>query len=501
MTSPVKLPTIKNPNAPDYDLIVIGGGSGGLVAAKEAAKIGAKVCLFDYVEPSPKGTTWGLGGTCVNVGCIPKKLMHNAGNIGETLLNDLSCNGWNINNKVKHDWESLVDNVNSHIGSLNWNYRMSLKTNQVTYINAFASFKDSSTVKYLDPNSNHTKYLTAKHYIIAIGGRPRYPDIPGINLAITSDDIFKLPSSPGKTLVVGASYVALECGGFLGSLGYKTKIMIRSIPLRGFDQDMAEKVVSYMENTDICEFIRDSVPNSLEKTEGGMIKVIYQHHEQLITEEFDTVLFAIGRQINSKNLELENLKTNPSNGKLIVTENFKTNIPNIYVIGDAVQDSLELTPIAIKQGKDLAKLLFEPSDIDNQHNQLINNYVPSAVFTPLEYGFVGLSKLDADNKYGSDDYETFHSYFTPLEWRVTEREHNSCYCKILVLKQTDMVIGLHILAPNAGEIVSGFSVALNMGLTRKTLQESVAIHPTISEELFKLDISVSSGLSPTDSGC
>ena len=501
----------------DYDLIVIGGGSGGLIAAKEAAKLGANVCLFDYVEPSPKGTSWGLGGTCVNVGCIPKKLMHQAGLIAEGFA-DITSYGWNLDkNSMTHNWETLVDNVSQHINSLNWNYRTSLRTNKVTYLNALASFKNHKTVKYIDQESGNDKYLTAKHFIIAIGGRPRYPDIPGIELAITSDDIFRLEHPPGKTLVVGASYVALECGGFLGSLGYDTTIMIRSIPLRGFDQDMAEKVVAYVDDNNICSFIRDSVPMSLEKTDDEKILVKYcsskgndntNNDKEDKEEVYDTVLFAIGRQIQSEGLSLNGLKTDPSNGKIFVNNNYQTNIDNIYVIGDAIRDSLELTPVAIKEGISLARQLFQDNDNDNNHNnhnnhnnQLIANHVPSAVFTPLEYGFVGLSRLEADLQYGSENYETYHTYFTPLEWKVTERNTNSCYCKILVVKQTDLVIGLHILSPNSGEIVSGFSLALNLGLTRSNLIDSLAIHPTISEELFKLEISKSSGIIPLDSGC
>ncbi len=489
----------------DYDLVVIGGGSGGLVAAQQAAKLGARVCLFDYVEPSPKGTTWGLGGTCVNVGCIPKKLMHQASLLGES-QNDFSDFGWNTWNDLKHDWERLVENVTNHISSLNWGYKNRLKSSQVTYVNAEASFLDPHTIQYRERIkvafswAEQEKQMTAKHVIVAIGGRPKYPDILGAELAISSDDLFRLERPPGKTLVVGASYVALECAGFLGGLGYPTTVMIRSIPLRGFDQDMAEKVVTYMSEKQICQFLRETIPIQMEKAEDGKILVKYKKttSSEILTEVYDTVLFAIGRQINSESLHLEGLET-VSNGKIPVDSNHQSRVDNVYVIGDAVENSLELTPIAMMEGRQVANHLFS---VENREDIIAKpTYTPSAVFTPLEYGFVGLSNEEALAKYGEEGCETYHSYFTPLEWRLSERGDNYCYCKIIVEKASDLVVGLHILSPNAGEIVSGFSVALNMGLKRQVLLDNLAIHPTVSEELFKLEISLSSGEDPTNQGC
>ncbi|CAG2121752.1 unnamed protein product, partial [Medioppia subpectinata] len=199
----------------DYDLIVIGGGSGGLAASKEAVKYNKKVAVLDFVVPTPLGTAWGLGGTCVNVGCIPKKLMHTAALIGQT-LKDAPHYGWNIPGEITHDWNRMKDEVQNYVKSINFGYRVQLRENKVDYINAFGCFVDSHTIKCVDKKAKETT-LTADKFIIAVGERPRYPtDCPGVKeFAITSDDLFSLPYCPGKTLVIGASYVALECAGFL----------------------------------------------------------------------------------------------------------------------------------------------------------------------------------------------------------------------------------------------------------------------------------------------
>jgi len=196
----------------DYDMIVIGGGSGGLAAAKEAASLGARVAVCDFVSPTPHGTEWGLGGTCVNVGCIPKKLMHRAAQLKEALL-DAEAYGWEVPPKIAHNWKKMVNNVQDHVASLNFGYRTELRSANVTYLNVLATFDDEHTVVLTDKKGATTK-ATAASFVIAVGGRPKYPDIPGDReCCITSDDLFSLSKAPGKTLVVGASYVALECAG------------------------------------------------------------------------------------------------------------------------------------------------------------------------------------------------------------------------------------------------------------------------------------------------
>jgi len=257
-------------------LFVIGGGSGGVAAARRAANSGKKVAMADFIKPTPQGTKWGLGGTCVNVGCIPKKMMHYGALLSE-MREDQAKSGWNPDMSEQHNWETMVGNVQQHIKGLNWGLKSDMIKLKVKYFNSYAEFVDGHTIK-LDNGKGKIEQVTADKIIIATGGRPSYPDIPGDKeFGITSDDVFSLKKAPGKTLVVGASYVALECAGFLAAYGYDTNVMVRSIFLRGFDQDMANRVATFMENHH-TKFIRGATPSKLEKLDGpdGQISVTYK---------------------------------------------------------------------------------------------------------------------------------------------------------------------------------------------------------------------------------
>lgn len=262
----------------DYDLFVIGGGSGGISAARHASAYGKKVALADFVKPTPSGTTWGVGGTCVNVGCIPKKMMHYAAVLAES-RRDMEMQGWPIDKEQKPSWSTMVSNVQKHIKSLNWGYKTDLIKLKVKYFNAYASFLDPHTIQLEDAKGKITT-VTAETIIMAVGGRPSYPGIPGDKeFGITSDDLFSMTKPPGKTLIIGASYVALECGGFLTAMGFDTTVMVRSILLRGFDQDMANLIGQHMELYH-TKFIRSSTPEKLEKPDpNGPIKVTWKNHE------------------------------------------------------------------------------------------------------------------------------------------------------------------------------------------------------------------------------
>lgn len=293
-----------------YDLIVIGGGSGGLACSKEAANLGLKVACLDFVKPSPRGAVWGLGGTCVNVGCIPKKLMHTAALLKER-HDDAEKFGWEFpKGDPNHNWETLKSNIQNYIGSLNWGYRVALRDKKVDYINAYGEFIDSHTLKITRKNGK-TEEITGKYFVIATGGRPTYPDIPGaLDYGITSDDIFSLNYNPGKTLVVGASYVSLECAGFLAGLGLDVTIYVRSILLRGFDQQMAEIIGDYMANHKV-KFARPCVPTKIEKIkdgEPGLYKVTANGPDGEVVEEFNTILFAIGRKPCTSDIGLDKVQ-------------------------------------------------------------------------------------------------------------------------------------------------------------------------------------------------
>ncbi|XP_076367400.1 thioredoxin reductase 1 isoform X2 [Tachypleus tridentatus] len=483
---------------PDYDLIVIGGGSGGLACAKEAALLGKKVGVLDYVESSPQGTKWGLGGTCVNVGCIPKKLYHEGSLLGER-IEDARHYGWELRDSVTHNWDTLKTAVMNYIKSLNWGHRVQLKQKNVDYYNAKGSFLDSHTISAVFEDGKEQKF-TAKNFVIAVGARPKYPDdVPGAKeYCISSDDIFYLDKPPGKTLVVGGSYVALECAGFLTELGFDTTVMVRSICLRGFDQQMAQLVTDNMAVKG-TKFLWKCLPVHVEETDRSRLRVKWKTQEGNICHDvFDTVLFAVGRQAQTCQLNLSKVgvKTHPDSCKVLAT-NEQSSVSHIYAIGDVLQGKPELTPVAIKAGKLLARRLFE-----NSKKEMDYENVATTVFTPLEYACVGLSEEKALKKYGMENLEVYHAFYKPLQYTLAERDASQCYLKAVCLREhPQKVIGLHLTGPHAGEVMQGFSAALKCGLNIELLEQTVGIHPTVAEEVVKLNISKRSGKDPTVTGC
>lgn len=484
----------------EFDLIVIGGGSGGIALAKEAADHGGKVAVCDFVTPSPQGSKWGLGGTCVNVGCIPKKLMHTAGLMGHH-IHDASTFGWNIPTKVDHTWKILTANVKAYIKSLNFGYKVLLKDNKIDYINAEATFLDANTIYTVNKKKKRT--VKGKYIVVAVGGRPTYPDIPGAKkFGISSDDLFTLKKEPGKVLIVGAGYIALETSGFLLACYYDTTIMMRSIPLRGFDQQMASLVVEHMKSAG-CKFEMKTVPNKLERDkETKRTRVYWNNSEgEEISDLFDTVLFATGRSPATKGLGLAELGVDldPWTGHVIGgnPEKEQTTVPNIYAIGDVLKGCMELTPVAARAGRLLGRRLAGKSD-----EQMDYDKTATAVYSPLEYAVVGMAEEDAIEQYGQDNIEVYHAYFVPLEFALPKRNADYCYIKIVVDKTKDEeVLGFHMAGPNAGEIVQGFAVAIRCGVTYAKVISTVGIHPTAAEEFNRLYITKSSGVDPTVHSC
>uniref|UniRef100_A0A8C7UXK2 thioredoxin-disulfide reductase (NADPH) n=1 Tax=Oncorhynchus mykiss TaxID=8022 RepID=A0A8C7UXK2_ONCMY len=475
----------------DYDLVVIGGGSGGLACSKEAAQLGQKVAVLDYVEPSVKGTKWGIGGTCVNVGCIPKKLMHQAALLG-TALKDAQKYGWQIPGPISHDWSTMAEAVQNHVRSLNWGHRVQLQDKEVKYLNVKGSLLDEHTVKGSTRTGKEVLSLTVLFPVLQIPG--------AVEHGITSDDIFWLKESPGKTLVVGASYVALECAGFLTGIGLETTVMVRSIPLRGFDQQMAGLVTDYMEAYG-TKFSWRSVPKSVDKLSSGVLQVTWTDEQtgKDQRDTFDSVLWAVGRAPETKTLGLEKVgvKLNKESGKILVAADESTSVPNIYAFGDIGEGRPELTPTAIKAGKLLARRLA------GQTNELMNyDNVATTVFTPLEYGCVGLSEEEAESRHGKDSIEVYHAFYKPLEFTVAERDASQCYIKVVCKRGGDQrILGLHFTGPNAGEVTQGFAMGFQCGATLTHLKETVGIHPTCAEELTKVNVSKRSGLDATVTGC
>ncbi|KAL4114371.1 hypothetical protein PRIC2_014693 [Phytophthora ramorum] len=487
----------------DYDLVVIGGGSGGLACSKEAASFGKKVCVLDYVKPSPQGTSWGLGGTCVNVGCIPKKLMHQSSLIGEVMHHDSANFGWNVASEGSaptFNWKQLVSNVDAYIKSINFKYKVELRSKYVKYENFLGSFVDPHTLE-LWHHRKGTKQITTRDVVIAVGGRPKELSCPGGEHAISSDDIFWMKKKePGKTLVVGASYVALECAGFLKGMGYEVKVMVRSILLRGFDQDMANKIGEYMEVQSGIEFIRKTVPQSITTLENGQLLVKWTNEDGESCEEaFDTVLNATGRDPDVAKLGLDKagVKLNEKSGRIWV-KNEQTSTSNIYALGDVI-DAPELTPVAIQAGRLLSRRLY-----NNSTAQMDYEKVCTAVFTPIEYGCCGLSEEDSKERFGEDNVEVYHTNFVPLEWSLSETRTSaeSCYVKVICDKTRDkFVVGFHYLGPNAGEVTQAMGLAMKLGFTYDQMVDTVGIHPTTAESFTTLEVTKSSGGATTGGGC
>eukprot|EP01084_Bolivina_argentea_P015190 28397_1 len=497
----------------DYDLIVIGGGSGGISCAKEAASNGAKVALFDFVTPTPHGTQWGLGGTCVNVGCIPKKMMHYASLLGES-MHDAHALGWQIpeNHKdIKFSWAKLSDTVTSYVRSLNWGYKVQLREQGIKFIKAFAKFVDDHTVEYT--KGKKTEQITAKYIVLAMGGRPKIPaSVEGRELAITSDDIFWQKQSPGKTLCVGASYISLETAGFLHGMGYDVTVCVRSILLRGFDRECATFVGDYMKDIGV-KFKRGAVPTKLEKTDDGKIRVSFEASSSATDEQktdtkmeiYDTVLFATGRAPETKALCLDKagVQVDENTGKIRCSKE-QTNVKNIFAVGDIVYGAPELTPVAIQAGKLLALRLFK-----NASNWMDYNRVSTTVFTPCEYSCVGYSEEEAMDVFGEDGLEIYHMKNNPLEHYSVKRKNvsgqemnNTIYFKIICDKaKNEQIVGFHYCGPSAGEVMQGFALALRLGCKKSDLDDVVGIHPTCAEWFTNLKVTKASGKSAEATAC
>jgi len=413
---------------------------------------------------------------------------------------DQELSGWKPDMSETHDWQKMVGSVQMHVKSLNWGYKSELMQMGIKYFNAYATFVDAHTIQVEDAKGK-VETVTADKVVIATGGRPSYPGIPGDKeFGVTSDDFFSLKKAPGKTLVVGGSFVALECAGFLTALGYDATVMVRSILLRGFDQPCAERIGKHMAAHG-TKFIYTATPSKLEKPDpAGKIVVTYSKDGQEQTEEFDTVLFAVGRYAVTGTIGLEKAGlVAEKNGKFKVAADEQTNVPNIYAIGDVIYGQLELTPVAIKAGALLAKRLFAGG---SELMDYVN--VPATVFAPLEYGSCGLTEEEAKKIYGAENIATYHSEFKPLEWQLNKMREASdaCYVKVLVSKADgEKVVGFHILAPNAGEVTQGIGIAMKCGMTKKQLDSCVGIHPTTAEDCIGLRYTKEEFPDVSKSGC
>jgi len=442
----------------DYDLFTIGAGSGGVRASRVAAKLGARVCIAEAGR---------LGGTCVNIGCVPKKLMVYASELAHA-FEDASGFGWTVP-PARFDWPTFRAAKDREIGRLNSVYGRLLHGAGVDLVRGRARIVDAHTVE-VEGEEGTTRH-TAANLLIATGGRPRRPEIPGHELALVSDDVFALDAQPRRLLVVGGGYIAVEMACIFAGLGSEVTLVHRGkLPLRGFDDDVRTFLADELRKTGMDLLLHTHV-ECLEPGDDGGLCAILPHAE---TIDVDAALYAIGRVPNTEGLGLEALgvELGPS-GEVKVSDGYRTSVEHVYALGD-VTDRLNLTPVAIEEGIVLAHDLFgegrPPLDYDN---------VPTAVFSQPPVATVGLREDQVPN---AAVYET---EFRPMKHTLGGRDERA-YMKIVVDRGTDVVKGVHIVGADGPEVIQGFAVALRLGVTKTQLDATVGLHPTAAEELVTM---------------
>ncbi len=441
-----------------YDLFVIGGGSGGVRAARIAAGHGARVGLCESSR---------MGGTCVIRGCVPKKLMVYASQFAEA-FQDAAGYGWTLD-APHFDWPKLVRAKETEITRLEGVYRRLLTDAGVTIHDGHGVLRDPHTVAV------GAQTFHAERILIAVGGRPTRPDIPGAGLGIVSDDAFDLPTFPDELLIVGGGYIAVEFAGIFNGLGSRVTLAYRRERiLRGFDADVRRVVEAGMADRGV-EFRYQTAPVGLERTASGRVRA---HLSEAETAEFDQVFFATGRvpNIDGLGLEAAGVRTGPG-GRIEVDAYGRTSVEPIFAVGD-VTDRIALTPVALMEGHAFGDTQFGGMDRPVDHAN-----VPSAVFSQPSAATVGLSEEAA--RAALNNVTVFRSEFTPMKYTLSGRKEKALM-KLVVDGERDRVVGLHVVGPDAAEIVQGFAVAVRAGLTKADFDRTVGIHPTSAEELVTL---------------
>ncbi|WP_161428457.1 MULTISPECIES: glutathione-disulfide reductase [unclassified Vibrio] len=446
-----------------FDYICIGGGSGGIASANRAAMYGAKVALIEAKD---------LGGTCVNVGCVPKKVMWHGAQIAEALHLYAKDYGFDVNVKGL-DWSTLIKNRQAYIGRIHQSYDRVLGNNKINVIRGFARFVDEKTVEV------NGKQYTADHILIAVGGRPSIPTIPGAEYGIDSNGFFELTEQPKRVAVVGAGYIAVEIAGVLHALGTETHLFVRKeSPLRSFDPMLIDTLTEVMKNEGPTLHTH-SIPKEVVKEADGSLTL---HLENGDSQNVDTLIWAIGRHpaTDQINLAATGVETTEQ-GYIKVDQYQNTNVPGIYCVGDIMQGGIELTPVAVKAGRQLSERLFN----NKPEAKMDYDLVPTVVFSHPPIGTIGLSEPDAMAKYGEEQVKVYTSSFTAMYTAVTSHRQ-PCKMKLVCAGPEETVVGLHGIGYTVDEMIQGFAVAIKMGATKADFDSVVAIHPTGSEEFVTM---------------
>ena len=441
----------------DYDLFTIGGGSGGVRASRMAAQFGARVALAEERY---------LGGTCVNVGCIPKKLFVYASEFSED-FKDSAGFGWTVGAR-NFNWQTLIANKDREIARLNSVYEKVLVDNGVRILRARATIADAHTVVV------GSERLTARYILVATGGWPSMPSIPGGELAITSNEAFFLPQFPSRVILVGGGYIGVEFAGIFHGLGAKVTLVHRGeLFLRGFDDDLRRMLAAEMDKREI-ELRFNSQVERIEKLPRGIRATLIDG----AALEADLIMFATGRTPNTHDLGLERAGVKLDYEGAVVVDSYScSSVTNIYAVGDCT-DRMQLTPVAIAEGQAVAETLFH----GNRQTPDYEN-VPTAVFCQPHIGTVGLTEAEARARYRAVD--VYKSRFRPLKHTLGGREENS-FMKLVVDRETDRVLGCHMLGDDAGEIIQGLAIALKCRATKAQFDATIGIHPTAAEEFVTM---------------
>ncbi|SBT72320.1 glutathione reductase, putative [Plasmodium malariae] len=492
-----------------YDLIVIGGGSGGMAAARRAARHKAKVALVEKAH---------LGGTCVNVGCVPKKIMFNAASIHDILENSRH---YGFDTQFSFNLPLLVERRDKYIRRLNDIYRQNLKNDNVELFEGTASLMSENKVlikkakNVNDEENTDEQMIEGKNILIAVGNRPIFPPVKGIEHTISSDDFFKIKEAK-RIGIVGSGYIAVELINVTKRLGIESYIFARGNRLlRKFDETVINELENDMKKNNI-NIVTHANVEEIEKVKDKNLTIYLSDGRKF--EHFDYVIYCIGRSPDTKNLNLDKLNIKTNNDYIIVDDNQRTNLKNIYAVGDCcmvkrnkeVEDlnllklyneepyllnskeskeanlyyNVQLTPVAINAGRLLADRLFL-----NKSRKTSYKLIPTVIFSHPPIGTIGLSEEEAIQTYGKENIKIYESKFTNLFFSVYDMEPSQkekTYLKLVCVGKEELIKGLHIIGLNADEIVQGFAVALKMNATKKDFDETIPIHPTAAEEFLTL---------------